>query len=47
MKIYEKYLTNTNVYYIIRITRTQKCTKIKEERRNEYGEYDENVYYRR
>lgn len=26
---------------------TQKCTKIKKERRNEYGEYDENVYYRR
>ena len=25
----------------------QMCTKIKKERRNEYGEYDENVYYRR
>ena len=25
----------------------KRLTKIKKERRNEYGEYDENVYYRR
>ena len=32
---------------IIRAKRTQKCTERKEERRTQYGEYDENVYYSR